>query len=176
MEKNLVRHSVTKNNEGALDNDLIFRRYISITPFGTFASFELLISNSFGLLFNIVLTNNIVNSLAFFSQLPSSEVTACVKMLFNFNRTWHLIQLAFVNCDFFVDGTCPHVHMSRHDILICARDWLTWKMNRHVNNFTDVSRLAAEIWVHLVPTHNYYWLLLELSALSRAAGGWSWRK
>ena len=104
-----MRHSVTKNNEGALDNDLIFRRYISITPFGTSVSFELLISNSFGLLFNIVLTNNIVNSLAFFSQLPSSEVTACVKMLFNFNRSWHLIQLAFVNCDFFVDGTCPHV-------------------------------------------------------------------
>ena len=39
-----MRHSVTKNNEGALDNDLIFRRYISITPFGTSASFELLIT------------------------------------------------------------------------------------------------------------------------------------
>ena len=41
-----MRHSVTKNNEGALDldNDLIFRRYISITPFGTSVSFELLIT------------------------------------------------------------------------------------------------------------------------------------
>ena len=39
-----MRHSVTKNNEGALDNDLIFRRYISITPFGTSVSLELLIT------------------------------------------------------------------------------------------------------------------------------------